>query len=372
MRNGRVIIDAVGHTVDLAADNRRDEVPLEAFNHFAAWLHRYGHAALESDSSSYQLPLEEFVGGWTTEELTHVFFVESDVDMVALHAVNFFDLFKRGANPWPQCLAIKRAAPDRVLLYAPCDPLADPAAERERMAQRAEEGADGFKFYPVNGLRDERGAPMSYSFADDLLLGYIDHARSLGVAHVAVHKAFPTSPGSNVQDRPDDVTVAAAAFPDVTFEVVHSGWAFLEDCALQLMLNPNIYANLETTANTAVRMPRRFLRAVGTLLAAAPDRVLFATGAPICHPQPIIEAIESLAMPEDLLDEGLPELTDSLKAGILGENFARMHALDVDEVRERLSGDDFAVRRDAHRADPHPWQLKRERVHAAVPATPAT
>ena len=37
----------------------------------------------------------------------------------------------------------------------------------------------------------------------------------------------------------------AAAFPDMTFEVVHSGWAFLDDCAFQLQMNPNIYANLE-------------------------------------------------------------------------------------------------------------------------------
>jgi predicted TIM-barrel fold metal-dependent hydrolase len=186
------------------------------------------------------------------------------------------------------------------------------------MAARAEDGADAFKSYPVNGLRDYKRNALSYSFADDRIFPFFERARKLGVNHIAVHKGVPTARGTHDQDRPDDVSVAAAAFPDMTFEVVHSDWAFLEDCAYQLQLNPNIYANLETTANTAVRMPRRFLRAVGALLAAAPKQVLFATGAPLSHAQPVIDAIAGIHMPDDLVDEGFPELTDAIKADLFG------------------------------------------------------
>jgi uncharacterized protein len=364
MRHGNVVIDAVGHTYDLSEENRQPHVPPEALRQFIGWLYGWGHEAMESTEPGYLLTYDEFSGGWTTEELLRLFFVESDLDMVAMHSVNFFDLFKRGANPWPQSLQIKAAAPHRVLLYAACDPLADRSSELELMEQRAQEGADAFKFYPVNGLQDDRGRPVMYSFADESIFPFFQKARDLGIRHVAVHKAVPTSPGSNEQDRPDDVTAAAAAFPDMTFEVVHSGWAFLEDCALQLELNPNIYANLECTANTAVRMPRRFAKSVGPLVRAAPDRVLFGTGAPLGHPQPIIDAIESFQMPDDLLQEGLPEFTDQIKRGLLGENMARMHGIDVESLKAKVAADEFAALRQDYLKNPEPWKLKRERVAA--------
>lgn len=153
----------------------------------------------------------------------------------------------------------------------------------------------------------------------------------------------------------------------MTFEVVHSGWAFLDDCAFQLQMNPNIYANLETTANTAGRMPRRFLRSVGTLLAAAPKQVLFGTGAPLGHPQPIIDAISEITMPADLLEEGLPELTDEVKADLFGGNFARMLGLDVEKIKKTVAEDEFASRRAEYVAgDPKPWSLKRARIAGAA------
>ena len=351
----------MGHTYDFSDDNRAD-VPQQAYDAFIRGLYRTGHVPFEALEGGYPLSLEEFRGGWSTEELLRLFFVESDVDMVAMHAVNFFNLFRRGANPWPQCVAMKQAAPHRVLLYAPVDPLSPREQVFDLMAEHASQGIDGFKFYPVNGLLDEKGIPLSYSFADDEILPFFEHARSLGIRHLAVHKAVATAPGPHQQDRPDDVSYAAVAFPDMTFEVVHSGWAFLEDCAFQLQLNRNIYANLESTANTARRMPRRFLKAVGALLEAGPRQVLFGTGAPLGHPQPIIEAISAISMTDDLVQEGLPELTDQVKANLFGGNMARLHGLDPDAVLARCAADEFTALRQEYLLDPRPWQLKRDRI----------
>lgn len=362
MWKSNLIIDAVGHTYDFTEDNRLDHVPVRAYDSFISWLHKLGHVPLESTADGYALSLEEFRGGWRTEELLSLFFAESDVDMVSMHAVNFFNLFKRGANPWPQCLAMKQAAPHRVLLYAPVDPLSDRAREFDLMTERAAQGIDGFKFYPVSGLADHNRAPISYSFGDEKIFPFFSHARDLGVKHIAIHKAVPTAPGPHHQDRPDDVSYAAVAFPDMTFEVVHSGWAFLEDCAFQLQMNRNIYANLETTANTATRMPRRFLKSVGTLLAAGPKQVLFATGAPAGHPQPIIESMDALQMPDDLLEEGFPELTDDVKADLFGRNMARLHGLDLEKVKKDIEGDEFTQARRDYLENPRPWHEKRRRL----------
>lgn len=365
MHNDYVVIDAVGHTYDFSDDNRKAGVPLEVYDGFISWLYGYGHTPMEATTGGYMLERSEWANGWTTDELLEMFFVESGVDVVAMHAVNFYNLFERGANPWAQCLAVKKAAPERTLLYAAVDPLADRAAEFEHMAEAAEGGVDGFKFYPVSGLVDSNNHAVNYSFGDEKVQEYFAYARELGVNHLAIHKALPTAPGPNEHDRPGDVNAAAATFPDMTFEVVHSGWAFLEDCANQLTMNPNIYANLESTANAVVRMPRRFARAVGTLLAEAPDRVLFATGAPLSHPQPIIEAIADFEMPEDLVQEGLPEFTDEIKAKLLGGNMAALHGLDLDAIRQRTATDEWASRRQAYLEDPRPWALKRDRVGAA-------
>jgi predicted TIM-barrel fold metal-dependent hydrolase len=368
MRNGKIVIDGVGHVYDLADDNRREQVPKPVYDWFIGWLYKTGHESLESAEGGYLLSREEFTGGWTTEELVRLFFVESDVDMIAMHEVNFFNVFVRGGNPWDQCRAVKDAAPHRTLLYAACDPLADRGAQFELMAQRAAEGVNGFKFYPVSGFADIHHRPLSYRFDDEAIFPYFEHARNLGVMHIAVHKALPAAHGSNVHDRPDDVTGAAAAFPDMTFEVVHSGWAFLDDCALQLALNLNIYANLEVTANTVVRQPRRFARSVGALVREAPDRVLFGTGAPLGHPQPIIEAIEAFEMPQDLLEEGLPEFTAEVKAGIMGGNFARMHGLDPEAIEAAVTGDEFTERRKEYVQHPDPWQPKKDRIAARAGA----
>jgi hypothetical protein len=72
-------------------------------------------------------------------------------------------------------------------------------------------------------------------------------------------------------------------------------------------------------------------------------------------------------MPEDLLEEGLPELTDEIKADLLGGNMARMLGLDVDELTKTFADDEFAAQRAEYRnGDPTPWSLKRARISGAV------
>jgi hypothetical protein len=46
-----------------------------------------------------------------------------------------------------------------------------------------------------------------------------------------------------------DIDAAAAAFPALQFEVVHGGFAFIEETAFQLARFANVWVNLETTSN---------------------------------------------------------------------------------------------------------------------------
>ena len=173
----------------------------------------------------------------------------------------------------------------------------------------------------------------------------------------------PTSRGARA--APLRAESAAVAFPQIQFEVVHAGWAFLEDSALQMMLHPNIWANLENVANFAVRQPRKFAHVLGTLLQYAGDeRIMFGTGCCAAHPQPILEAFAAFEMPQDLVDGyGFPEVTELTKRRIFGENFARLHGFDADERVQRIAGDEWSQRRAERRAagDGSPWRAHRER-----------
>jgi hypothetical protein len=54
-------------------------VPKEAFDQVIDSVFGWGHVAMESTAAGCRLTREEFPGGWTTEELVRLFFVESDV-----------------------------------------------------------------------------------------------------------------------------------------------------------------------------------------------------------------------------------------------------------------------------------------------------
>ena len=91
-KDDMLVIDAVGHAIDFSDDNRFESAPKEAiadFDHYA-FSTFMGH--LESREPGYRLEEEQFISRWTAEDLAHAFFVESDVDMVAMHSVLILSL----------------------------------------------------------------------------------------------------------------------------------------------------------------------------------------------------------------------------------------------------------------------------------------
>ncbi len=366
MWNGNLVIDGVAHAYTFEDENRLASCPPEVYNGLVDWIHGFLHVPLESQEPGYLLSRAEFAANWHAEDLASVFFEESDVDVIAYHGVEIAAFFARGSSPWSIGVELKQAYPDRVLLYCPVDPLKGPSELEQMEARHAECPVDGWKFYPTNGLIDPATSNVYTALFDDreLSFPYFEKARELGVPRVAVHKAMPVGPGPLDKDNVHDVSTAAVAFPDIQFEVVHSGWAFLEDSALQLMLHPNIWANLESVANFVVRQPRKFAHIIGTLLQHGGDgRIMFGSGCSVAHPQPILEAFARFQMPEDLMEGyGYPAVTDEMKRRMFGENMARLHGFDPVERAAALAGDEWTQRRAARRAgEPSPWRAHRAR-----------
>jgi predicted TIM-barrel fold metal-dependent hydrolase len=151
-----------------------------------------------------------------------------------------------------------------------------------------EHGVGGIKFYPAD-IVDGVLTPVDLG-DEKVCFPVIERARARGLKVIALHKAMPLGPTPVQLMTGRDVEVAAAAFPDMTFEIVHGGLAFLDETALELECYPNIYINL------LIRGYR------------------------------------------------YPELTREVKEKILGLNFAAMHGLDIAALREATATDEFALR----------------------------
>jgi hypothetical protein len=207
----------------------------------------------------------------------------------------------------------------------------------------------GLKLYPASW--QEKGVE-TYAMNDPkIAFPVFELAAELGLRHIAVHKALPIGP---IEYRgafsPVDFEGAAANFPEIDFELVHGGLAFVEETAWLMGKFPNIYINLENTNIVIARRPRTFARILLGLMHvggnAVLDRLEWGTGSFQFHPRPCIEAFLEFEFPEDLLDEAglfqpLRQITMDNKRDILGRTFAGRHGIDIDAVKAATVGDRF-------------------------------
>jgi len=357
-----IVVDAVGHAYNWSADNFANALA----EGFAAG--GYGFHVLLSPDDPHRLGPEEFARDWQAEELEQVFFLETEVDVVCYHGTPLDDYFKDGLVAIDKGVELKRRNPDRVFLYGPINPLEGDRAIAELERQVSEYGIDGVKLYPARYYRG-RTLPVQLDDAQHTI-PVIERALELGVKVVAVHKAIPFGPTASVNYRTDDVDTAAALYPEMNFEIVHAGYAFLEDTLLLAARFPNVWANLEVTASLAVNNPRRYAEVMGGLLYwGAAERTIFASGCTLVHPQPAIEGLKTYEIPQDLIDGyGYPQLTGEIRRRILGENFLRLHGVDATDLKARIAGDKWSKAREAGLAPP--WHRVREGADAGHVPSP--
>jgi hypothetical protein len=349
-----VVVDAVVHPYNLAPENR---VP-ETLEQLLA-VHAY-HRLCTGPNPEYVLDDDEFLIDFDAEALTHAVFAESPVDLAVIHGLPNLG-FTRGWVTDPYRMAeLRDRYPGRYLLYATVDtPVAD-AAISQLEAQVTDLGVDGLKLYPAF-FYDGGGHCWRLDGAD-FATPLLEAARDLGIRNVAVHKAIPVPPAPLECFRIGDIDAALDRFPDINFQIVHAGVAFLPETADLLSRHANLYANLESTFAYVLTKPTVFAEVIGTLLAAGgADRLLFGSGANLTHPRLLLDAFAKFEMPDDLVEDyGFPTLTAEVRGKILGGNALRLHGLSADDVRRRIDGDAF----EAAKADGFapPWDFLRRRL----------
>jgi predicted TIM-barrel fold metal-dependent hydrolase len=361
--NGAFVLDSVVHGFNSTAANVAS---------------RYGKSLLLANfgfqwsmvPDPYRLEPHRYFQAMSADVLESLLFLESDVDAAVYHTVPAWG-FLKDMSPMRIGLELKRRHPDRVYLYGGISPLQGAKALDDLDRQVEEWGIIGLKLYPVDVID---GEVRVLRFDDhELLYPVLERCRKRGVNVIAVHKAMPLGAVAMDPFKNSDIDYAAIDFPDLAFEIVHSGFAFLDEAAAQVARFPNVYVGLESTATLAVRHPRKLARILGEFMMVGGARKLFwSSGASSPHPRPVLEAFAHLEMPNDMIEgDGYPPLTAEIKADILGANYARLHGLDIDGLRARIASDELSLRRARGLAQPWSRLTTPVEMDALVKEVPA-
>ncbi|MEV5910592.1 amidohydrolase family protein [Streptomyces chartreusis] len=337
------VLDAVTHAYNFDSANyavHRDAKLIADLSYFMA---------RNPPDRRYALPGEVYLSDWSAEDVANLVFRESPTDIAVMHPLPI-SAFHDGLVSVEKAAEAVSRWPNRFIgAYAAVDPLTGVSAVRELERQAQLLNPLGVKLYPNSWATGQ----VALWRMDDPKVAFpvYEKALELGIRHVAVHKAVPIG-SVPVGDSysPSDIEGAAAAFPDLSFEIVHGGMAFLDETAWLLSRFDNIYVNMEIQNIILERRPRAFAEILLGLARIGGKRMFrklfWGSGTTLYHPRPALEAFLEFEFPEDLLDRAglfaaLPQLTLEDKKGILGGNYARVHGIDLDAARKAVIGDEF-------------------------------
>ena len=296
---------------------------------------------------AYRLNRDEVLMKMEPETMARTLFLESDIDFAVTHHLPTYSWFKDGLTTRAQNEELINRWPQRFIGYAGVDPTQGMDVAIRQLEEQVESCPSlvGLKLYPaaVNPFR-------SFRLDDAEIFTLYDRALELGLKVVAVHKAVPLGPVPLSPFHVNDVDSAAVHYPDLNFEIVHAGMAFVEETAIAIAQMPNVYANLEITTGwlSAPSGPKGlFYEALASLLHwGGIEKVFFSSTAMAVHPQPVVRSVWDLEFPADILDKyALTQLSHNDKAQLLGGSYLAMVGLDVETLKAGVADDEFARER---------------------------
>jgi predicted TIM-barrel fold metal-dependent hydrolase len=347
------VIDAVVHALNLDRANvaSRFGEQLWAMSHGLHMLMTPPHA---------HVPAALYMTDMPGEILARTLFEETVTSLAATHTLTLDSWFHDGFAARHKTEAMVRDFPGRVLGYVGVDPSGERAAVLDDLEAQvaALPDAVGLKLYP-----HQMDPYRHWRTNDDTAMAVIARARDLGLKTIAIHKALPNGSVPLAPYRiGEDFELAVDAFPEMAFEIVHSGMAFIEETAMAIGRFPNVYANLETTTALLWQAPGRFAAALALLAQwGGITKLLWGTGCTVTHPQHLIEAMWAFQFSDVLQDRhGIAPLTDADRRAILGGNYARMIGRDMAGLAAAQAGD--GVRAAGPREAPlkAPWTVWTE------------
>jgi predicted TIM-barrel fold metal-dependent hydrolase len=338
MIDGTFVFNAVAHAYDMSDANTQTNRYAAGLRDQLVWIHEAWQPGFGLNAAQQQTD-------WPIEVLARTLFLESDVDMAATHTLRLDSYFKDGLCARAKTVEAVRRWPQRFVGYVGVDPTLGLETCLRELDEQLDEmpEAVGLKLYPaqVDPIRSWR--------MDDPKLAFplFARAQERGLKVIAIHKAGPLGPVPLNPFRVDDVDLAADAFPDMSFEIIHAGLAFIEETMLAIARYPNVYANLEVTSALINRYPGDFEHFMAKFIQyAGPQKIIYSDGSMVLHSQPILEKFRHFRFSERTLEAyNLPQLTDEDLALILGGNYARILGVDIEAAKSRIADDEFAQER---------------------------
>jgi uncharacterized protein len=363
MINGHIVIDHVVHPFDYGEDNWGNGYKqiVGGYKH-----HKLYNQRVAEHNPDYLLRQEEWISDFDQYAMTHALFAESWVDYAIIHSLPNLGFTKGVVSDIHRMADLRARFSNRYLMYGWVNTLDLNQAIKDLEWQVRELKIDGLKCFP--SLMYE-GKHTGWRMDDPkFAVPLFEAARDLGIKNIAIHKALPMfGPTPMSYFRVDDLDAVIPNFPDINFFMIHAGTNFLQETTVLLHRFPNFHANLESMFANVVERPRVFAEGLGEMLYhGTPEQIVYGSGCNLLHPQPMLEAFAQFSMPEDLMEErGYIEVTDDIKAKILGLNTARTHGLDVDKILAGTKGDEFDKIRANGLAEP--WSaLRRGEVEVAA------
>jgi hypothetical protein len=121
--------------------------------------------------------------------------------------------------------------------------------------------------------------------------------------------------------------------------VHHLALPYFEEMVYIAARFPNVALVLSGTMHLPVIAPWEFKMYMGRILRdVGSDRILWGSECPLLgNPQPMIDWFWNMRIDEELQDRyGFPEITETDKRRILGENQARMFGVDIANKKREL------------------------------------
>lgn len=196
------------------------------------------------------------------------------------------------------------------------------------------------KDYKVSGLKlyTFDSTPQKGWWFDDEERAYPiwERCRELGIKNIGCHKGIPFGQFMARYAHAEDFDKACDDFLDLNFIAFHSAWPYHAELAALKGFKPqrnNLYCEIGSTfAATVSSRPLECAHVLGTLVRdLGADYVMWGTDSLLWgNPQWQIDAFRRFQIPDELVEgHGYPQLTDEVKAKILGGNAARMWGLET-------------------------------------------
>jgi predicted TIM-barrel fold metal-dependent hydrolase len=333
-----IVVDAVVHPYNLSPANQNPEALAQLESVHAS------HCRYTGDPGSpFALTREEFFSDFPFDVLAEALFIESPTDYAFLHSLPNLGFALDYVTDPRRAAAFRDRHPERFGLFATVDTPFTDRAIRQLEEQVREFGVQGLKLYPAF-FYDGMASGWRLD-GKDFAVPLLEAAYDLGIRNVAVHKALWVPPAPRESFEVGDVDGALERFPDINFEIVHAGMAFLDETIAMMRRHENLFATLESVFSYVLVRPEVFAKVIGEMMAAVgSERLLYASGANLMHPRPVIDAFTRFQLPQELIEAGLPALTERDRRNILGENKLRLHGLDPVAVLAGTAADVFSER----------------------------